>query len=90
MREKDTSWVVYMMPIKGTPDGMRAVCERKEWDLMEKTRPGFYTLIQADITNEGEAEKLARGTSGDRPPRSSKRMLFQRPPETEEGSTATP
>jgi hypothetical protein len=70
--EKIASWVVYRMPIKGTPDGMRAVCEKKEWDAMELARPGHCTLIQADIANEGEAEKLARGTSGDRPPRNHK------------------
>ena len=44
---------------------MRAVCDRREWDAMERQRPGFYTLIRADIGNEGEAERLARGASGD-------------------------
>lgn len=64
------SWVVYQMPVKGKPEVMRAVCESGEWAAMERDRPGVFTLIRADITNEGEAERLARGTSGDRPDRS--------------------
>ena len=31
---------------------------------MEKSRPGYHTLIQADILSEATAEKIARGTSG--------------------------
>jgi hypothetical protein len=72
-REKDTmhesskvtSWVVYKMTIHGRPDQRNAVCGRQEWDAMEKSRPGYHTLIQADILSEATAEKLARGTSGD-------------------------
>src|SRR5258708_5203550 len=72
-REKDTmresskvmSWVVYRMTLRGKPDQMNAVCGRQEWDAMEKFRPGYYTLIQADILSEATAEKLARGTWGE-------------------------
>jgi len=46
---------------------MNAVCEQEVWDAMDKARPGFYTLIRSGIPTEGEAEQLARGTSGDRP-----------------------
>jgi len=70
--DKFESWVVYRMPVKGTPDGMMAVCGRREWEAMERQRPGFCTLIRADIGNEGEAERLARGASGDSPPRRGK------------------
>jgi hypothetical protein len=63
------SWVVYRMPIKRHPEGLNAVCEQTEWDAMQLGRPGYYTLIREGMTNECEAEKLARGTSGDRPPR---------------------
>ncbi len=84
-----TSWVVYTMPIKGNPEGMRAVCERKEWDAMERDRPGYYTIIRTDITNEGEAEKLARGKSGDTPPRATKKLLFQRPIEPTPAAVVT-
>jgi hypothetical protein len=31
---------------------------------MERAKPGHHKLIQAGITNEGEAERLARGTAG--------------------------
>ena len=61
----NVSWVVYQKPVKGEPLGMNAVCEQREWDAMERDKPGYHTLIRAGITNECEAEKLARGTSGD-------------------------
>src|SRR5882672_6028717 len=89
-REKDamhesskvTSWVVYKMTLHGKPDQMNAVCGRQEWDAMEKSRPGYHTLIQADILSEATAEKIARGTSGDakarrRSPRDAKSWAFQ-------------
>jgi hypothetical protein len=58
--EKPVSWVVYRMTIHGKPSGMNAVCEQGEWDAMERARPGYHTLILGGITNEGEAERLAR------------------------------
>ena len=73
--DKFDSWVVYRIPVKGNAEGMRAVCDRREWEAMERQRPGFCTLIQADIANEGEAERLARGTSGDSPSRKGKLAL---------------
>ncbi len=63
--EKIEAWVVYQMSVHGKPTGMNAVCEQEEWDEMERVQPGHHKLIQAGITNEAEAEKLARGTSGD-------------------------
>ena len=58
--EKVVSWVVYRMTIHGKPTGMNAVCEQSEWEAMELAAPGYHTLIRAGITNEGEAERLAR------------------------------
>jgi hypothetical protein len=58
--EKVISWVVYRMTIHGKPTGMNAVCEKGEWEAMERAAPGYHTLILAGITNEGEAERLAR------------------------------
>jgi hypothetical protein len=63
--EKVESWVVYRMTLHGKADGMNAVCEQGEWEAMEQERPGYHHLVQAGITNEGEAERLARGTAGD-------------------------
>jgi hypothetical protein len=48
---------------------VHAVCVQSEWDATEAARPGYYTLIRAGIATEGEAERLARGTSGDPIPR---------------------
>jgi hypothetical protein len=66
---KTEPWVVYRMTIHKQPEGRIAVCSQSEWDAMEAARPGYHTLIRAGITNEGEAERLARGTSGDPPSR---------------------
>ncbi len=63
--EKTESWVVYKRTLHGHPIAMNAVCEQAEWDAMEREQPGRHTLVLAGITHEAEAEKLARGTSGD-------------------------
>jgi len=67
--EESVSWVVYLMTIRGNHPPMNAVCEQEEWNAMELVNPGRHKLIQSGIANESEAEKLARGTSGDRPPK---------------------
>ena len=41
------------------------VCEQGEWDALELAQPGKHKLIRTSIASEGEAERLARGTSGD-------------------------
>jgi hypothetical protein len=76
-QSKPRSWVVYLTPVD--QGAVRAVCEQNEWDRMEAARPGHYTLIRGRIANEAEAEKLARGTSGDSRPR-------QRPVSAEEAA----
>ena len=53
-------WVVYEKTIHGKASGIHAVCEQSEWDEMERAQPGGHVLIKAGITNEGEAERLAR------------------------------
>ena len=69
MPETFETWVVYLMTGKKT-NGMKAVCEKTEWDAMEKANPGQQHLIQEGITTETEAELLARGESGATKPRS--------------------
>ena len=59
------SAVVYLMTLHRKP-AANAVCEQAEWDAMEQERPGYHTLIRGGIASEPEAERLARGTSGDR------------------------
>ena len=80
--KKPAVWAVYSFPMKGSPDGMRAVCEQAEWEVMDRAKPGFYTLIQSGIVNEGEAERLARGTSGATKPRNSRATLTTWPGES--------
>ena len=64
-KAKRVSWVVFKMTVYKQAEALYAVCEQSEWDAMELARPGYHTLIQAGIPSETEAEKLARGTSGD-------------------------
>ena len=59
------AWVVYQMLLHKKPEAMNVVCEQGEWDAMELARPGRYKLVRAGIATEAEAERLARGTSGD-------------------------
>jgi hypothetical protein len=68
-------WVVYRMAIKGSAEGANAVCTESEWHEMESARPGQHTLLRSGIRNEAEAERLARGTSGDTPPRGAARPV---------------
>ena len=54
------SWVVYQMTIPGNPKAMKAVCEQREWEAMQRAQPGMHTLVQAGIVSEAAAERLAR------------------------------
>ena len=82
MRPTETchTWVVYRMTLTKGAFGGNVVCEQREWEALERARPGFHTLIRAGITTEQEAEKLARGTAGDAPVRKSGRKLNSEPP----------
>ena len=71
MSEETETWVVYQMTGRNL-NGMKAVCEKVEWDALEKAKPGLHHLIQGGIASETEAELLARGVSGDPKPRRSK------------------
>ena len=72
--EEPESWVVYRMTVTGKLNGTHAVCDQAEWDAMERVKPGLHTLIKAGITNEGEAERLARvGTESEAKPSPAKR-----------------
>ncbi len=61
------AWVVYRTTMHGKQSEMSFVCEQAEWEEMELAQPGHYTLIQDGITNEGEAERLARSGSVSQP-----------------------
>jgi hypothetical protein len=62
--EQAGPWVVYRMILHNNTS-MNAMCSQSEWDAMELAKPGLHTLIRSGIASEGEAERLARGTSGD-------------------------
>jgi len=65
-RELRVTWVVYRMTLPKQAVGGNVVCEEAEWDAIELARPGYHTLLYSGIKTEQEAEKLARGTAGDR------------------------
>jgi hypothetical protein len=62
--EQALAWVVYKKIVNSKTPAISAVCEQREWEAMELERPGYHTLVRAGITNEAEAEMLARDTSG--------------------------
>ena len=62
---KAVRWVVYRMGTDGKTAGVNVVCEQAEWDQLELAHPGQHVLVHSGITSEAEAERLARGTSGD-------------------------
>jgi hypothetical protein len=83
---KAIEWVVYSCPIKGNSDPVRGVCPQVEWEALDRAKPGHFTLVRAGITNEGEAERLARGTAGADRPRCARPGLITWPREVPAGS----
>ena len=73
MREpaKVEKWVVYET-LTGPNIGMKSVCTASDWQAIQLRSPGHNQLVMEGITDETEAEKLARGTSGDLKPRQKK------------------
>ena len=66
-------WAVYQIEAHGKQEAVKAMCDQREWANLESQGQGRCTLIRANIASEAEAERLARGTSGDplvRKPRS--------------------
>ncbi len=60
MKNDAVTWVVYLMTIHKRADKIMAVCEQREWDAMELSRPGYHQLVRAGIPSEVEAEMIAR------------------------------
>ncbi len=63
------SWVIFQAVVRGEATGPKGVCEQAEMEEMERVKPGGAWVIQSGIADEGVAERLARGTSGDPKPR---------------------
>ncbi len=63
VKEECATWVVYELTLHGKASGMNAVCEDWEWEAMQLVEPGRHTLVRDGISNEGEAEQLARAGS---------------------------
>ena len=80
--EKIEDWVVYEI-VQGAQAGMKSVCKLSEWAKIDELHPGMNCVIQQGIKTETEAEKLARGTSGDVPPR----KVRSKTPETKSGES---
>ncbi len=62
--ETPVSWVVYKTTLHGNRLGRNAVCTTEEWEALLLAQPGQHKLVQAGITNEGEAERIARAAPG--------------------------
>ena len=53
------------MTVHGGLGTVNAVCDQAEWEALEARKSGLHKPVRSGITTETEAEKLARGTSGD-------------------------
>lgn len=60
-----STWAVYHAVVRGDQTPNNVVCQQYEWEALERSQPGCFVLVQGGITSEGQAERLARGTSGD-------------------------
>ena len=63
-----STWVVYQIIAPDGSLGPRAVCSQTEWLRIESGASGTVSLIRSEIASEADAERLARGTSGDPKP----------------------
>ncbi len=68
---KVEKWVVYETTA-GPNTGRKSVCTTGEWNCIESSKSNENRIIMDGIPNENDAEKLARGTSGDQKPRQTK------------------
>src|SRR3954468_7467243 len=81
-----SNWVVYQS-VQGKQMGAKSICDQREWEALERANPGANLLIASGLTSESQAEKLARGTSGDVKKRAvagRKISRFQNNPDAEE------
>jgi hypothetical protein len=62
--EADELWAVYQVAA-GKQAGTRVMCPQSQWEELTLNQPNANVLIQDRIASESDAEKLARGTSGD-------------------------
>jgi hypothetical protein len=60
----NSTWVVYQS-VQGKQMGAKSICEQREWEALERSHPGANELLATGLNSESQAEKLARGTSGD-------------------------
>lgn len=64
---RPTSWLVYARMTINNKKEIESfiVCEQREWDRMDENERSRLRLVQDGFENETDAEKCARGTSGD-------------------------
>ncbi len=70
--DREELWAVYEV-VQGKQAGRKVMCRQSQWEALALSHPGANVLIQGGIASESEAEKLARGTSGDVKPRAAKK-----------------
>jgi hypothetical protein len=60
MKLNANTWVVYEKLVHRQDTGLNAVCEQRDWEDMERIRPGSQNVILAGIETEQEADRYAR------------------------------
>lgn len=67
-RDEEELWAVYEV-VQGKQVGIRVMCQQSEWEALAASHPSLNVLVRDRIASESEAEKLARGKSGDARPK---------------------
>ena len=64
---KPVTWVVYkrVLIYLQQETEFLAIRTQAEWEKLDGDGPGIHTLVQGGFATEADAEKFARGTSGD-------------------------
>ena len=64
------TWVVYQRTLLTNKKQYisNAVCEQSEWDELQAGESSGLTLVQDGFLHEGDAERHARGSSGEAVP----------------------
>jgi len=61
--EESGPWVVYRVA-QGDATGAMFVCQESDWETLRVAGRSAYELVRNNILSESEAERFARGTSG--------------------------
>jgi hypothetical protein len=54
------TWVVFRVASPAAGDVALGVCDRAEWEAMQRDLPGYYAPVRDGFASEAAAERFAR------------------------------